>query len=548
MQKQIKVRSVQLNPHLGDLKGNFEKIISHLKEAYKLGIDLVIFSELVLCGYPPEDLLFKKSFLKEIEAYISKLKHFTKDTSSCLIGVPLYKEGKLYNAAILLSKGEIKGIVRKKNLPNYSVFDEERYFYPDTKNEPIDFMGIRLGVLICEDLWSSDISLSLKDQNAGLLIALNASPYEMDKGSLREIQALSRVNETSLPLIYVNQVGGQDELVFDGSSFAFNRHGQKISQMGFCEEDHQDIIFDLSDGLQSDEMIIQMAQGPEALYSSLVLGLRDYVRKNSFNSVLLGLSGGIDSALVAVLAVDALGYENVYPFLLPSPYTSKDSFADAIELADNLGLKLENISIEDVMSDLDILLNPHFKGLDKDITEENIQSRLRGLLLMAISNKKGHMLLATGNKSEMAVGYSTLYGDMCGGFAPLKDVYKTDVIRLCLWRNLTKPKVGLGKDGCLIPENIITKPPTAELRPDQKDEDSLPPYNILDPILYELIENNKSEDDIIELGFDKEDIQKITRLLFLSEYKRRQSPPGIKVSSKAFGKERRYPITNAYWA
>lgn len=548
------IAAIQFNPIVGDISGNIEKISKFYQQALEQNpmTDLVVFQELAICGYPPEDLILRPVFIDEIAASWETLKHLSKEQNAALlVGTPYPQNGKIYNAALLFDQGEIIGPFYKYALPNYSVFDEKRVFAYDIKDmhhNLMTFKGHKLGVVICEDLWLPDLSSHLKEYGAEGLICINGSPFEQEKHDLRFIQAMARFQDTSLPLLYVNQHGGQDELVFDGASFAINEHGEKILQLADWENSIGFITIDeQGNWKQADETLASVSTGPAALYEALICGLRDYVEKNNFPGVILGLSGGIDSALVACVAVDALGTDRVKLVMIPSPYTSQESLDDAAKLAENLNCPLENIAISNLMKCYEDTLQPFFKGLPEDLTEENLQSRMRGTLLMALSNKFGHMVVATGNKSEMATGYATLYGDMCGGYALLKDIYKTSVYDLCLWRNKTNPKKALGPlQQNIIPENIITKAPSAELKHDQSDQDTLPPYDELDAILQALIEEEKSFDEITDLGYGRETVEFVNRKLKLSEYKRRQAPPGVKVTTKAFGKERRYPITNAF--
>jgi NAD+ synthase len=428
------------------------------------------------------------------------------------------------------------------------VFDEKRVFTPGPLPGPINFRGIRLGVMICEDMWTSDAAECLAETGAELFIVPNGSPYEDGKFDTRTNLAVARVTEFALPLIYVNQVGGQDELVFDGASFVLNRDRSLAVQMpSFTEAMAITRWQRTGDGFRCDEGRRDApADRLEAIYQAMVLGLRDYVNKNRFPGVVLGLSGGIDSALSAAVAVDALGPERVRCVMMPSRYTSQESLDDAAECAQLLNVRLDSVSIAPTVDAFDGMLSPLFEGREPDTTEENIQARSRGIILMALSNKFGHMVLSTGNKSEMSVGYATLYGDMCGGYSVLKDVYKTTVFALSHWRNQQLPAGAMGPEGRVIPENIITKPPSAELKPDQTDQDSLPPYDDLDDILNGLVENEESVDDIVARGHDRDTVKRIEHLLYIAEYKRRQAPPGVKISRRAFGRERRYPITNRY--
>tara|TARA_Y100000590_G_scaffold428865_2_gene540688 strand:+ start:1020 stop:2639 length:1620 start_codon:yes stop_codon:yes gene_type:complete len=525
---QFKIGLAQINPVVGDVHGNIAQIEGAAKALDARGADIAIFSELVVTGYPPEDLILKPSFIDASMDAVHDLAHRCAELQcGVLVSSPWREDGRLYNAAILLHQGEIVAKRYKVELPNYGVFDEKRVFEAGNLPEPVMFKGRALGVMSCEDMWFPRVSAHLAGQGAEVLLCLNASPFDHGKYSARDEMARSRASETGLPLVYVNQVGGQDEIVFDGRSFVMDAQGAVIAQAPAF----QDYI-----GLMQDLPAQDAPSDDSLFYQAMVTGLRDYVEKNGFPGVLLGLSGGIDSAISAVLAVDALGAERVQCVMMPSRYTSQDSLDDAKALADNLGVQLDTIGISDVVE-------AYHKVLPADapsIMFENLQSRSRGVILMGLSNANGKMLLSTGNKSEMAVGYATIYGDMCGGFNALKDLYKTQVFALCRWRNAQE-------GGAVIPERIITKPPTAELRDNQTDQDSLPPYDVLDGILSCLIEGEMPLDDVIaQRGYSAEDVYKVERLLTRAEYKRRQSPPGVKLTARAFGRERRYPITNRF--
>lgn len=543
MTRSLNIAMAQLNPTVGALHKNLDLLSEAYEKACADGADLLVTPELLVTGYPPEDLVLKPVFQDEVkkgvEAFAAKTAG--KETGA-LVGTPWVVDGKLYNAAVMIADGGITDVILKRHLPNYGVFDEIRVFDAGTSSHVVKFKDYTLGVLICEDMWFEDVSADLKAAGAELLIVLNGSPFEADKPTVRTDIARQRVRETGLALVYVNQVGGQDELVFDGASFVLNAQGYRVCLLPHWREDISVVTFDemITGPLHDDD------EGLSAIYQAMVLGLRDYVNKNGFPGVVLGLSGGIDSALSAAVAVDALGSERVRCVMMPSPYTSQDSLDDAKGCADLLGITYESVSIEPVMQAYDTMLAPLFEGRTKDITEENIQSRSRGLLLMALSNKFGHMLLTTGNKSEMSVGYATIYGDMCGGYSVLKDVYKMTVFALCHWRNAQKPEGGLGPDGPVMPENVISKPPSAELRPDQKDEDSLPPYEALDDILECMIEKEFSLEDIVARGHDSDIVRRVWTLLDRAEYKRRQAPPGVKLTTRAFGRDRRYPLTNGF--
>ena len=549
MKSNIKIFLCQLNFHVGNLNKNLDNIITTREKVKSQGGDLCIFSELSITGYPPEDLVLKKSFIVNVEEVINKLISLSKDGGPAIIvGYPRNDNGKLKNSAALIDSGTIS-IVDKFHLPNYGVFDEARVFDSERVSGPISFMGIRLGLMICEDMWFSDVSESLQESGAQILIVINGSPFDQNKEDERISVAVSRVVETELPLIYVNQIGGQDELVFDGGSFVLNQNSKLCMQSSLWKEEINfiEINIDNNDLINiSDSNINVLSSGIESKYNAMVLGLRDYVIKNNFKGVLLGLSGGIDSALAAAIAVDALGCDKVRGIRMPSKYSSKGSLDDAKETAKLLNIKLDTISIEEINETFLTNLDGLFSNMPNDLTEENIQSRIRGVILMAVSNKFGDMVISTGNKSEISVGYTTIYGDMNGGFTPLKDAYKTDVYEMSKWRNNSYNSLFLGPNSTVVPVNSINKEPSAELNLNQKDQDSLPPYEILDEILKNIIEEEASLDFIIKLGHEKKLVHRIYKLLLLSEYKRRQSAPGVKLTARSFGKERRYPITNAF--
>ncbi|HLY58352.1 MAG TPA: NAD+ synthase [Stellaceae bacterium] len=540
----------QLDPTVGDIEGNVAKLKEALAAAREQDADLLIASELVLAGYPPEDLVLKPAFLDACEAALRGLAAETvMGDTALLLGAPWRVDGHVHNAALLLDRGEIRAVRLKHELPNYGVFDEVRVFKPGPLPGPVAFRGVRLGVMVCEDMWFPDVAETLSETGAQLLIVLNGSPFESDKQDERVGLAVTRVKETGLALLYVNQVGGQDELVFDGASFALARDcALKLQAPSFAEAvvptvwrlDDED-RWDIESGAA-----VRPAEGLEAVWQAMVLGLRDYVRKNRFPGVVLGLSGGIDSAISAAVAADALGPDQVHCVMLPSRYTSAESLEDAAETARLLGVELRDIGIEPAIAAFGEMLAPHFAGIGPDITEENLQSRARGITLMALSNKFGWMVLSTGNKSEMSVGYATLYGDMCGGYAVLKDVYKTTAFELARWRNANRPADALGPAGPVMPERVITKPPTAELKADQTDQDTLPPYPVLDAILQGLIEGERTVDEIVAQGHDRATVTAVWRMLDRAEYKRRQAPPGVKLTRRAFGRDRRYPITNGF--
>ena len=545
----LNIALAQLNPTVGDIEGNIDLVIEARADAARQHADLVVMAELTVCGYPPEDLVLKPAFLDIVETKVKALAQVTGDGGpALLLGAPWRDQGHLYNAALLLDGGVIAAITYKHELPNYGVFDEKRIFFAANLPDPIAFRGLKLGVMICEDMWQPEVTQKLSEQGADILVVLNGSPYELDKKHARLDYARARATESDLGLIYVNQVGGQDELVFDGDSFIVHAGGalgarlpswQRIVATNTWRRAGKRWVCD-------DAAIELPSDNTEAVYHAVCLGLRDYVNKNRFPGVLIGLSGGIDSALSAVVAVDALGADRVHCVMMPSPYTSQDSLDDAAEVARLLGCRLDTISIEPAMGAFDIMLKGAFAQHSADTTEENIQARSRGVILMALSNKFGHMVLSTGNKSEMSVGYATLYGDMCGGYSVLKDIYKSTVFALSRWRNEHHPADALGPQGLVMPDRVITKPPSAELKPDQKDEDSLPPYDKLDDILHGLIEGELSLRDIAARGHDMATVERVWHMLDRAEYKRRQAPPGVKISSRAFGRDRRYPITNGF--
>ncbi len=539
----------QLNPHVGQIDHNVRGIRRARAEAARLGADIVITPEFSVGGYPVEDLVLKPAFVDACEAAIAELAAETADGGPGLVVGGPWREGeRLFNAAYVLDGGRVIARRAKYELPNYGVFDEKRVFDAGPAPGPVAFRGFRLGVMVCEDWWFSTVSETLAESGAEVLISINGSPYEADKQPQRIGLAVARVVETGLPFVFVAQMCGQDEVVFEGASFVLNADRTLAVQMPFFEES-----VTLTEWRREASGLVcapqPLAPEPdrlELIYRSMMLGLGDYVRKNGFPGVILGLSGGIDSALSAAVAVDALGADAVRCFMLPSPYTSRESLEDAALCANMLGVQCDTIPITGAMSAFDAALAPVFEGRQADITEENIQSRSRGLILMAISNKLGAMLLTTGNKSEMSVGYATLYGDMCGGYSVLKDVYKTTVFALCRWRNAHKPKGALGPEGPVMPERIITKPPSAELKHDQTDQDTLPPYEVLDAILEGLVEGERSVDALVEAGHDRATVLRVWRMLDRAEYKRRQAPPGVKITRRAFGRDRRYPITNGF--
>jgi NAD+ synthase len=544
----LKITLAQMNQTVGDLAANAAAMLAVRERAR--GADLIVFPELQLIGYPPEDLILKPALVERAAAELEKLAAATADGGpAMLVGSVFVRDGALHNGVALLDGGKIAAVRFKHELPNYGTFDEMRLFQPGDLPEPIVFKGVMIGVPICEDIWQPDVCRHLADFGAELLIVPNGSPYEIDKDALRiDGVAKLRAVDTRLPLAYLNRVGGQDELVFDGASFVINGDGALAVQMKDWEEQVLDTRWTrTATGWRCDRgEIAQLADHPEDIYCAMVMALRDYVDRNRFPGVVLGLSGGIDSAICAAIAADALGPERVWCVMLPSAYTSQESLDDATECARLIGCRYDTVPIAPAVDAFTEMLRPLFTGKAPDLTEENLQSRIRGVTLMGLSNKFGPMLLTTGNKSEMSVGYATIYGDMAGGYNPLKDAYKMTVFAISRWRNAHKPKIGLGPDGPVIPENIITKPPSAELRPDQKDSDSLPPYEVLDAILLGLVEHEKSVAQLVGEGFDHDTVVRIERLLHLAEYKRRQAPPGVKLGSRNFGRDRRYPITHSF--
>ena len=539
----------QLDPTVGDVDGNLGKARAARAQAAQLGADVVMFPELFLAGYPPEDLVLKPAFQQACRAACDSLARDTDEGGpSVLIGLPRFEDGQLTNAFVHLAKGRIDALRHKVDLPNYGVFDEKRVFVAGPMPGPIVIKGVRIGLPICEDIWTSDVVECLAETGSEIILVPNGSPYWRDKNDTRLNIAVSRVTESALPLVYLNQVGGQDELVFDGASFVLNADGSLAVQMPAFRE-HLSLT-EWTRGPEGwvcgvgDRYLIE--EGDRGDYAACVLGLRDYVNKNRFPGVVLGLSGGIDSAICAAMAVDALGADRVHAIMLPSRYTSKDSLEDAALCASALGIRYDTVPISDTVDAFEATLSPLFAGRKADITEENLQSRTRGSILMAISNKFGPMVVTTGNKSEMSVGYATIYGDMNGGFNPIKDLYKMEVYRLSALRNSWKPEEALGPDGVVIPVRILTKAPSAELRDNQTDQDSLPPYEDLDAVLERLVERELHVAEIIAEGFDADMVRRIERLLHLAEYKRRQSAPGVKVTLRNFGRDRRYPIVNRF--
>ena len=548
MSNKLKIALAQLSPLVGDVVRNVSKLIE-IRSKLNDDIDILVAPELYVSGYPIDDLVLREDFLKSVELGIENLVSISKDNkSSIIIGAPRKFNNSIRNSVFVIENGKILTIKDKYELPNTGVFDEQRIFSQGQLENCVKIKNVNFGLPICEDIWEKRVLENLSTKGAEIIISINASPYTIVKKNERDSVAALRVNETNLPLIYLNRTGGQDELIFDGSSFGLNPDGNKF--FSSLEFEEQVLIVELNKENKKwvgKGKIEGKFSKEESLYKALVVGLRDYVNNNNFKGVVLGLSGGIDSALVAAVATDAFGSNSVQAIMLPSPFTADESLKDAKKAASLLNINYSNLKINEAMKIIEEILGD-FKDLNytKGITEENIQSRLRGLLLMALSNRYGYMVLATGNKSEYAVGYSTLYGDMCGGYAPIKDVWKTDVFKLCEWRNKNFSSLFKGPNGQVIPNNIIKKPPTAELRNDQKDTDSLPEYDILDEILKDLVEQEISVEKIISKGFDRDVVEKTAKLLARSEYKRFQSAPGPKVTSKAFGRDRRFPLTSGF--
>ncbi|HZT50810.1 MAG TPA: NAD+ synthase, partial [Stellaceae bacterium] len=526
MTDRLAIAIAQLDPTVGDIAGNLAKLRRAREEAARMGADLVVASELFVSGYPPEDLVLKPAFTAACQAAVRAFARETESGPAVLLGTPWRQDDRLYNAAALLEGGAVQALRFKHDLPNYGVFDEKRVFSAGPCPGPIAFRGVRLGVMICEDMWSADATETLSESGAELLVVINGSPFESDKPDQRIGLAVTRIKESGLPLLYVNQVGGQDELVFDGASFALDA-GCALKVQAPCWREAV-LLTEWHRGdagwTPAPGAITPPSEGLESIYQAMVLGLRDYVRKNRFPGVVLGLSGGIDSALTAAVAADALGAGQVHCVMMPSPYTSRESLEDAAAVATLLGAELRSIDIGPAMRAYDAMLAPAFAGRAPDITEENLQSRARGMTLMALSNKFGWMVLSTGNKSEMSAGYATLYGDMCGGYAVLKDIYKMTVFALARWRNAHRPEGALGPAGPAMPERVITKPPSAELKPNQTDQDTLPPYAVLDDILQCLVEHEMPVAEIVARGHPEATVRAVWRMLDRAEYKRRQAP------------------------
>ncbi|MEW9897777.1 NAD+ synthase [Chitinivorax sp. PXF-14] len=530
----MKLAIAQFNPTVGDLAGNAAKIAHYVHEAREQGADLLVTPEFGLCGYPPEDLLLRPAFYTDCASQLAKLALQTQGIA-LLVSYPLQEKGKRYNAASIIRNGKIIATYRKISLPNNEVFDEKRYFEAGGAPCVVEIAGVRVGINICEDIWQPQAAALAKSAGAEVIVVPNASPFHVDKQKVRYEVVKSRIEQTGLPIAYANLTGGQDELVFDGDSFLMNRKGELVAQLPMFDDALG--VFELRDG---DWVPGEVAPAPSIeaqVYKALTIGVRDYILKNGFPGALLGLSGGIDSALTLAIAVDALGPDKVHAVMMPSQYTADISVNDSREMVDILKVKYSEIAIRPVYDGFMDALAGEFAGLPVDTTEENLQARVRGTLLMALSNKTGKLVLTTGNKSEMAVGYATLYGDMAGGFAVLKDVAKTLVYRLAHYRNSV---------GCVIPERIITRAPSAELRDNQTDQDSLPPYDVLDAIMKAYVENNRSPQEIIAEGHPEADVKRVIRLIKLNEYKRRQAPVGVRITARGYGKDWRYPITNRY--
>ena len=544
MNNKLRILLAQVNPTVGALNKNTDLLLSAYQEAKKDDIDIVAFPEMFLTGYQVQDLILKPSFLKDVSRYLKIISNECSGETSVLFGAPILDKGKLYNAYLQVKKGELTIITKKKHLPNLGIFDENRYFHSGKIAKVFKIKGLRIGCPICEDIWHSDVTNTLQRKGADLLLSPNGSPYERNKISLRQDIVRQRCLETNLPIIYLNLVGGQDDQVFDGGSFMMSKDGEIKMQLPQFEEKKSLLELGNQDSFigNSQNLVTEIDTDIAQDYRAITEGTKDYVLKSGFTKVVLGLSGGIDSALVATIAVDALGANNVTCIRLPSQFSSKGSLDDADALVKKLGCKIKTIPISEIFDITLQSLSPEFKNRPQDLSEENIQSRIRGVLLMALSNKFGSMLLTTGNKSEVAVGYSTIYGDMCGGYNPIKDLYKTRLYDICKWRNSQKQPWMKGPGGEVIIKKILEKPPSAELRPGQKDEDSLPPYHLLDLILESLIENNMSVREVAKLGVDLEMIRKIEKLVYASEHKRFQSAPGVHLTQGSFWLSRRYPL------
>jgi NAD+ synthase (glutamine-hydrolysing) len=567
----VRVALLQINPTVGDLDGNSRLIAEAARAAWQQGARVALAPELALCGYPPEDLLLRPAFLQANAAALEALAHSLADCEGLHLVVGHPWDGgaaghgddvrsksvsvpRVFNAASVLAGGRVAATYCKRELPNYQVFDERRYFVSgrDAGLAPVVFEagGTKFGVLVCEDAWFHEPALLARHAGAQVLCVINASPFHLGKPADREAQMAHRARATGLPLLYAHMTGGQDEVVFDGGSFALDEHGEVVARAALF--DAGTLMVDVAPGRApapvAGSAVAPLPEPEAQVWAALVTGVRDYIGKNGFPGVLIGLSGGVDSALVLAIAVDALGADKVRTVMMPSPYTADISWIDARDMAERLGVRHDEIAIAPMFDAFRHALAPQFTGLAEDTTEENIQARVRGTLLMALSNKTGAIVLTTGNKSEMATGYCTLYGDMAGGFAVIKDVAKTLVYRLAEWKNRQPTRRADGSVGPVIPERIITRPPSAELRPDQTDQDSLPPYEILDAILAAYMEENVAIDDIVAAGFERTDVERVTRLIKINEYKRRQSPVGIRITHRGFGRDWRYPITSRFRA
>ncbi len=549
MTDRLRIALAQINPHEGALDRNAARIRAARAEAAALGADLLVTPEFSIAGYPPEDLVLKPAFVEACMARIEALAAETADGGPGLVVGGPWRDGeRLHNALFVLDGGKILARRAKHELPNYGVFDDKRVFTAGPAPGPVAFRGVRLGLMICEDWWFPAVSETLLESGAEMLISINGSPFEAEKQAARVQLAVARVVETGLPFVFLNQICGQDELVFEGASFVLNADRSLAVQMPMFEE--RLVLTEWSRGPKgwacAPQALAPELPRMEQIYRAMMLGLHDYVEKNRFPGVVLGLSGGIDSAISAAVAADALGPDRVRAVMMPSPYTSAESLEDAAECARLLGIRYENVPIGPAMAAFAGMLAPAFGNRPADITEENLQSRIRGVTLMALSNKFGDMLLTTGNKSEMSTGYATLYGDMCGGYSVLKDVWKTTVFELCRWRNANRPPDAKGPEGLVMPDRVITKPPSAELKPDQKDQDTLPPYEVLDAILEGLVEKEWDVEALVAAGYDRATVIRVWRMLDRAEYKRRQAPPGVKITPRAFGRDRRYPMTNGF--
>lgn len=548
--KTLRVAAAQLNPVMGDIAGNLAKASDAWHEARRHGADIIVFTELFVSGYPPEDLVLKPAFVDACEAAVAEFAGINADGGPGIVmGLPLRRKTGLHNAVQVIDGGKVIAERFKVDLPNYGEFDEKRVFQPGPMPGPVNFRGIRIGIPICEDIWGDlGVCETLAESGAEMLLVPNGSPFYRDKIDIRHQIVIRQVIETGLPILYVNQFGGQDELVFDGASFAINADKSLAFQMSQFEETVSVSVWKKeADGWVCEQGPMSVIpEDEEAIYRACMIGLRDYVNKNGFKDVVLGLSGGVDSAICAAIAVDALGEERLRSIMMPYRYTSEDSLKDAKDCAAALGCRYDIVPIFEPVDGFLKSLSEMFEGTNAGITEENLQSRARGTILMAVSNKFGSMVVTTGNKSEMSVGYATLYGDMNGGYNPIKDLYKMQVYAIAKWRNGNVPPGALGPSGLVIPQNILDKAPSAELRPNQTDQDSLPPYPVLDAILESLVEKEMRVADIIAQGFDRATVERVENLLYVAEYKRRQAAPGVKISRKYFGRDRRYPITNRF--